>query len=303
MSCFKIDRGRAVMIQRAFPACDAHAPFVAWLQPGEPPFRAWRDQIVSVEHGKIEKFLCDFHANRMQPNVFRTSATKAVAIEAGDRIATATFQFASENVGGHKPILTWRLSLLNIGLFKNARGKRACSSSMKKAAIAYWLIPAEPARSFFERTIVDLARRYNAPVFEPHMTIHVGLDRVEAEEVIAKASGGCRPVQAKVLKVCQSGEFIKTLFVQFALDRKLQQLNKMIRDAAQDSSDYQLNPHLSLLYKKMSILARRQLAHSIKVPFSEVTFEFIKAIRCVSPTRSRADVEAWRVVATKSLGR
>jgi 2'-5' RNA ligase len=172
----------------------------------------------------------------------------------------------------------------------------------RRIVIAYWLIPAEPARSFFERTIVDLARRYNAPVFEPHMTIHVGSDRVEAEEVIAKAVGGCRLVQAKVLKVCQSGEFIKTLFVQFAPDRKLHQFNETIRDAAQDSSDYQLNPHLSLLYKKMSILARRQVAHSIKVPFSEVTFDSIKTVRCISPTRSRADVEAWRVVATKSLG-
>ena len=131
---------------------------------------------------------------------------------------------------------------------------------MKNTATAYWLIPAEPARSFFEKTIVDLARRYNAPVFEPHMTIHVGSDRVEADEVIAKTVSGCRLVQAKVLKVCQSGEFIKTLFVQFAPDRELQELNKLIRDAAQDSSDYQLKPHLSLLYRKMPTLARRQLA-------------------------------------------
>jgi hypothetical protein len=77
----------------------------------------------------------------------------------------------------------------------------------------------------------------------------------------------------------------------------------MIRDAAQDSSDYQLKPHLSLVYKKMSILERRQLALSIKVPFLEVTFDSIKAVRCTSPTRNRADVEGWRVLAAKALGR
>jgi hypothetical protein len=301
MSRLKINRGRAVMIQRAFPARDADAPFVPRLQPREPPFWMGRDQIVSVEHGKIEKFPCDFHANGVQPNVFRTGATKAIAIKAGNRIATATFQFASENVGGHEAILTLNVQFVKYWIVKNTCGKRVCSSSMKKTAIAYWLIPAEPARSFFERTIVDLARRYNAPVFEPHMTIYVGSDRVEAEEVIAKAIGGCRLVQAKVLKICQSDEFIKTLFVQFALERKLQQLNELIRDAAQDSSDYQLKPHLSLLYKKMPILARRQLVHSIKVPFSEVTFDSIEAVRCALPTGSRADVEAWRVVVTKLL--
>jgi hypothetical protein len=236
----------------------------------------------------------------MQPNVFRTSPTKSVAIKAGDRIATATFQFASENVGGHRSEFNIGVRFVKYWIAENARGKRVCSSRMKKPAIAYWLIPAEPARSFFERTIVDLARRFDAPVFEPHMTIHVGSDRVEADEVIAKAVSGCRFVQAKVLKVCQSGEFIKTLFVQMVMDRKLQQLNQLIRDAAQDSSDYQLNPHLSLLYKKMPVLVRRQLADSIKLPFSEVTFESIKAVRCVSPTRSRADVEGWRVVAART---
>ena len=106
MGCFKIDRGRAVMIQRAFPARDADAPLVARFQSGEAPFRARRDQIVPVEHGKIEKFLCDFYANRVQSNVFRAGATKAVAIKTGDRIATATFQFASKNVRGHETILT-----------------------------------------------------------------------------------------------------------------------------------------------------------------------------------------------------
>jgi 2'-5' RNA ligase len=172
----------------------------------------------------------------------------------------------------------------------------------RRTVVAYWLIPTEPARSFFQGVINDLARRYNGPVFEPHMTIYVGSEPAEADEVIAKAASGCQLVQAQVLEIRESGEFIKTLFVQFALDRKLQQLNETIRDAAQDSSDYQLNPHLSLLYKKMSILARRELADSIKVPFLEVTFESIKAVRCVSPTRSRADVKAWRVVAAKSLG-
>ena len=171
----------------------------------------------------------------------------------------------------------------------------------KRIVIAYWLIPTEPARSFFQGVINDLARRYNTPVFEPHMTIHVGSDGVEAEEVIGKALSGCRLAQAKVVKVCESGEFIKTLFVQFAPDKKLQQLNETIRDAAQDSSHYQLNPHLSLLYKKMSILARRQLAGSVELGFLEVTFDSIKAVRCISPTQNRADVEAWRLVATKAL--
>ena len=172
----------------------------------------------------------------------------------------------------------------------------------RRSVIAYWLIPAEPAQSFFLGVINDLARRYDAPFFEPHVTVHVGSNRPDtAERAISQAARACKLIKLKALELGQSNEFIKTVFVQFALNTELQQLNEIIRDSMQDSSHYDLKPHLSLLYKKMPAAARRQLADSITVPFLEVTFDDLKAVRCVSPTQSRTDVQAWRIVATKKL--
>jgi 2'-5' RNA ligase len=172
----------------------------------------------------------------------------------------------------------------------------------RRTVIAYWLIPAEPPRSFFQGVINDLARRYDAPLFEPHVTIHVGLNRADAtESALSEAARVCKVIKLKALEIGHSSEFIKTLFVQFALNTELRQFNQIIRNAAQDSSRYELKPHLSLLYKKMPAIARRELADSIKVPFSEVIFDALKAVRCISPTQSRADVEAWRVVAATEL--
>ncbi len=172
----------------------------------------------------------------------------------------------------------------------------------RRVVIAYWLIPAEPAHTFFQRVIEDLACRYSAPHFEPHVTIHVGANHLDAaEKAFLKAARECQPIKLKALEIGHSDEFIKTLFVQFAPNGKLRQLHETIRDAAQDSSDYELNPHLSLLYENMSVRARHELADSIKVPFSEVIFDSLKAVRCISPTRSRAEVEAWRVTASTAL--
>jgi 2'-5' RNA ligase len=172
----------------------------------------------------------------------------------------------------------------------------------RQIVIAYWLIPTEPTRGFFQGIIDDLARRYDAPVFEPHVTVHVGGNRTDAvKEVLSTAARSCNAIVLQVLEVGGSAEFIKTLFVQFALNTQLQQLNQSVRNAAQDSSDYQLNPHLSLLYKKMSIQDRHLLMRSIEVPFPEVTFDSLRAVRCLSPTQSRTDVAAWRVVAEKDL--
>jgi hypothetical protein len=174
---------------------------------------------------------------------------------------------------------------------------------MKGTAIAYWLIPAEPARSFFQGVINDLAQRYDAPVFEPHVTTYVGANCANAAETaLSQAARDCKRIKLKPLEIDHSSEFMKTLFVQFALNTQLRQLNQSIRTTVQDSSDYHLSPHLSLLYKRMSIQDRCLLTGSIEVPFSEVIFDSLKAVQCISPTRSRADVEAWCVVAEKPLG-
>jgi Cyclic phosphodiesterase-like protein len=172
----------------------------------------------------------------------------------------------------------------------------------RQTVIAYWLIPSEPGHNFFHRIINDLARRYNAPVFEPHVTIHVGADRADAaEKALADAGRECNLMGLTPLGIDQSDEFIKTLFVDFPMSAELRKISGIIRQAANDSSHYQLKPHLSLLYKNLATATRRELAASITISLSEVTFDAIKAVRCVSPTKSGADVEAWHVVAAASL--
>ena len=171
-----------------------------------------------------------------------------------------------------------------------------------RIVIAYWLIPAEPARSFFQAMIKDLAQQHDAPVFEPHVTVFVGANRVgAAERALSQVARDWYPTKLKTLGIAHSDEFIKTLFVRFAPNKRLRQINETIRDAAQDPSRYELEPHLSLLYKMMPAALRREVAASISVPYSEVSFDAIKAVRCVSPTQSRADVEVWRVVASAEL--
>ena len=171
-----------------------------------------------------------------------------------------------------------------------------------QTVIAYWLIPSEPAHSFFQRIINDLARRHDAPVFEPHMTIHVGADRAgAAKNALGHATRECKLIGLTPLGIDQSDEFTKTLFVDFPVSPKLRKINGIIRQAANDSSHYQLKPHLSLLYKNLAAATRRELAASVKVPLSEVTFDAIKAVRCVSPMKSGADIEAWHVVAAAFL--
>jgi hypothetical protein len=172
----------------------------------------------------------------------------------------------------------------------------------RQTVIAYWLTPSEPARSFFQRIINDLARRYDAPVFESHVTVHVGADQTDvAEKALIKVARQCELVRLAPLGIDHSDQFIKTLFVQLAMSAQLRQINDVIRQAANDSSKYELKPHMSLLYENLAAATRIELAASIRVPFSEIPFNSLQAIRCVSPTQTCADVEAWQLIGTRML--
>jgi hypothetical protein len=98
-----------------------------------------------------------------------------------------------------------------------------------------------------------------------------------------------------------SDEFTKTVFVQFEPSPSLSRLSRALQQASALQDEYELNPHLSLIYKKMTREARMEVASSVRVPFTEVLFDSAKAIVCPTSIKSRADVESWMVVATQSL--
>ena len=172
----------------------------------------------------------------------------------------------------------------------------------EKRIVGYWLCPAEPARSGLAELIANLARQFDAPVFEPHITIYVtNAEHENPGAVLEKVLKGRELFRLTVTGLDYSEEFTKTLFVQFAPDPDLARLSEDLRRASVTRNDYELNPHVSLMYKEMDEETKRRLASSITLPFTEVTFDNVKAIISPAEIKSRQDVEAWRVVAEQSV--
>jgi hypothetical protein len=171
-----------------------------------------------------------------------------------------------------------------------------------KTTLAYWLVPAEPARNFFASTIAELAPLFDSPLFEPHMTVYASRKGDEnPEELLNGALSDCEPIRLSVRDIQSSDEFTKTVFVRFEASAQLSRLSRALQQASTSHDEYQLDPHLSLIYKEMTPERRVEVAASIKLPFTEVLFDSAKAIVCPTPIRSRQDVEAWRLVATRLL--
>ena len=171
-----------------------------------------------------------------------------------------------------------------------------------ESIVCYWLIPAEPMRRFFLSTIEALAARFDAPVFEPHVTIYVTRNgAADPAKVLRSVLANRQPYRLSVRDIQSSEKFTKTLFVQFEATESLAHLSQTLQRASGSQDTYDLSPHLSLLYKKMADQAKLDLTASIHIPFTEVLFDLAKVVICPEPIKSRHDVESWRVGAEQKL--
>jgi 2'-5' RNA ligase len=172
----------------------------------------------------------------------------------------------------------------------------------RQEIVAYWLCPAEPARAHFAEIINDLADRFDAPTFEPHVTLYVASAADQnPRAVVQRVVQAKQPYRLTIRELDYSDDFTKTLFVQFEPDDDLARFSDDLQRASASPSVYELKPHLSLIYKKMDTETKRQLASSIALPFAAVTFDNVKAVISPAKVESRTDVEAWRVVAEQKL--
>jgi hypothetical protein len=170
----------------------------------------------------------------------------------------------------------------------------------KKIAVAYWLTLARPERDLFVEIIRILATELDVPQFEPHLTICVASNTRIAREAVRQISAS--PIRLRIKEVSVSNKFTKTLFLRFERSAGLDDLNTKMRRAAGVPKEVLRDPHVSLLYKRMPMSSKRELAATIRLPFKEVLFDSIKAIRCQMPMDRPADLNSWRTVASKKLG-
>lgn len=169
-----------------------------------------------------------------------------------------------------------------------------------KTAVAYWLVPARAERELFSTIIRILAEELDAPRFEPHLTLFsTTQDYKSAAKRLKEFNAG--PLSLPIRDVQFSATFTKTLFVRFRPSAALNRFVSLMQRNAGEPLKKVADPHLSLCYKKLPAKSKRELASAIKLPLRAVLFDCVRAVVCPMPTRSAAEVRAWRAIARKRL--
>ena len=167
---------------------------------------------------------------------------------------------------------------------------------MTKTAIAYWLLPETAARGVFAKTIRELARRFETPVFAPHVSVFIAPENSRHPAEILRDLGEVM-LELTIHSIRCSQQFTKTLFVQFEPSVPLQELGDRIWKASKAPEQFVINPHMSLLYANLAAEKKKALVDEIRFPFRNVGFSSICAMRCAQPTATVAEVKQWQSVA------
>lgn len=156
-------------------------------------------------------------------------------------------------------------------------------------------------RSKLRAIVRDLAERFDAVPFEPHVTVFCGpASKTEALAAAWRIARQESPITLTADRLDHTETYTKTLFVQF---QELAALRRMFEAAKSYSphAPYVLNPHLSLLYKRLPEAARRELCETLAAPMGDYSFDRIRLVETELPIEDDGPIRRWLVTCDEPL--
>ena len=160
---------------------------------------------------------------------------------------------------------------------------------------AVWLLLQKSDMNYLGKIIDNLCMKYDSISFLPHITVY-GLMNLELSEItraVKDSIENLKPFKIKNIGIKHSEEFWKTLFIQIKSNPECSMINQKLSEKFSVNS-YQFSPHISLLYKKISIQQKTEIANSLKIK-NEFTVDRI-AIQKFSK-----NINEWKIVDEFSL--
>ncbi len=164
--------------------------------------------------------------------------------------------------------------------------------------VAFWLVPGQPERKILQDLIADLAGRFSAPEFIPHVTIYSCRRSVLQEElaIMAGLAGRCPLVTLRTDGLAFSDRLTHALFVKLNSAKTLRWLREALQNELPQASIHEFEPHVSLLYQFLPASVRARLAGEIKLPMHEICFDQIWAVAIPETIHSAENLSGWQTL-------
>lgn len=164
---------------------------------------------------------------------------------------------------------------------------------MKAKGYSLWLMPTGKAYDKLSGLIKRLAKEYNAPLFEPHITL-LGETMQSEDDVLKRVkraeqlASGQNPFPITLNSIDYQDFYFRALFVRAEKTDPLQALHDRAKEVfeMQDIPDYM--PHLSLMYGNFPQAIKEQIIKDIG---RDQATEF--TVNSVQIFKTDGEVNAW----------
>ncbi|WNJ89647.1 2'-5' RNA ligase family protein [Bosea sp. 685] len=161
-----------------------------------------------------------------------------------------------------------------------------------------WLLPKTDDETLLTEVVTELSRRFDTPLFAPHLTVKGDTDLPIAtlEAAIAEAAGAVASFAEEIAAIETSEAYFRSFYARFAVSAPLAQLKQRLDVQAAEA----FIPHVSLLYGPVAPELKAAVADEVgrRLKGRAISFDRL----CVVRSGQDIPIADWRVIATARLG-
>jgi 2'-5' RNA ligase len=147
---------------------------------------------------------------------------------------------------------------------------------------AIWLTFSQNDKKYLRKIITNIAKKYHAPEFEPHITIY-GLIDIEInliKKILKKIARNNKSFITTKTKILQSNNLWKTIYIELENQKEFTKIYQNLKE---------FNPHISLVYKILSSTEKIQIINQLDIK-KEFTIEQIVILKFFP------EIEKWEII-------
>lgn len=166
-----------------------------------------------------------------------------------------------------------------------------------------WIIPQNELYKNLANTISNLAKKFSAPIFEPHITL-LGDIAISRNELLSRSyelAHSLEPFEVSLTSLDQDDEYLHCVFLKAANNYEIIEANLLARNLFGREDDTKFEPHISLLYGNFPKPVRDEIISDLEGRFKPQIFS-IKELYVVLSSSNIPPIQ-WKILEAIKLSR
>ncbi len=161
-----------------------------------------------------------------------------------------------------------------------------------------WIIPSHDTKKRLKKVIIDLSKKYDGPVFEPHMTLlgNINSEELECIKKTKVLASQIKPFTVSFSEISFSTTYFQSVFLRIKSSAELMEANLKAKKTYNFKNDVFM-PHISLVYADVDMKTRERISNQIKFP----NLEFL-ALELAIVKADSLDPKTWDIVEQIQFG-